>query len=60
MMTLDLHYDCETNWDIYEAAKDVESLLTDTYSMKTEFNTTFNPVSGDGYQVKGNINNKQY
>jgi hypothetical protein len=54
MMTLDFHYECETNWDIYVAAKDVELLLTDTYAMKTEFNTTFATETGDGYEVKGN------
>ncbi len=53
MMTLDLHYECESQWDIYEAAKDVENLLNETYSMKTEFNTTISPELENGYQVKG-------
>jgi hypothetical protein len=57
MMTLDMHYECETDWDIYEAAKDVEFLLNETYTMKTDLNTTISTELGNGYRVKGNISN---
>jgi hypothetical protein len=53
MMTLDLYYECETEWDIYVAAKEVELLLTETYSMKTDFNKTISSEFGDGYTLQG-------
>ena len=54
MMTLDLYYECETEWDMYEAAKEVEFLLTETYSMTTDFNTKISSEFGDGYTLQGN------
>jgi hypothetical protein len=54
-VTLDMHYECETEWDIYLAARDVELLLNETYSMKTDLNTTMSSELGNGYKIKGNI-----
>jgi hypothetical protein len=52
-MTIDAHYECETEFDVYVAAKDVENLLNETYAMNTNLNSTISTEFGDGYQVKG-------
>jgi hypothetical protein len=62
-MTLDANYVCDTYGDVEQAAKDVESLLSQTYGMKTNIQEISNPndlQSGNpsttyeiGFEVRG-------
>ena len=68
-MTLDANYVCDTYGDVEEAAKDVESLLSQTYGMNTNIqeisNQNDNNQSGSqsttyekGFEVRGKKINK--
>jgi hypothetical protein len=62
-MTLDANYVCDTYGDVEQAAKDVESLLSQTYGMNTniqEISNTNDHQSGSpsttyeiGFEVRG-------
>jgi hypothetical protein len=68
-MTLDANYVCDTYGDVEEAAKDVESLLSQTYGMNTKIQEISNQYDNNlsespsttyekGFEVRGNKQNK--
>ena len=53
-MTLDVDYVCYNQTDLYNAAKDVISLLNEVYNMPTSLMKTSSTTFGDGYEITGN------